>query len=141
MFMFCGKKILIIDGNANYLYALEAKLVVSGAEVLTHTGTGKLIEITKILQTEKVDSVILELDLPDFDGQKVLYEMRNEPRTSSLPVFIYTFTDDEKKRKALDILGAPYYFNKGEIGQDEFIGKIHKILINKEKLKNLKSKN
>jgi DNA-binding response OmpR family regulator len=128
-------KALIIDGNANFLYGLETKFVVSGIDVLTYDGTGYVEDIMQLLRQEKINFIISDLELPNFNGLEALEKIKAEPTFSQIPYFIYTFINDEKvKIKSLN-LGANYYFLKEEIGLDEFSLKVKKILFNQEKIK------
>lgn len=130
------RKALIIDGNANFLYGLETKFVISGFDVHTYDGTGHVDDIMQLLRQEKINFIVSDLELPNFKGLDALEKIKGEPIFSQIPYFIYTFIDDEKiKIKSLN-LGANYYFLKAEIGLDEFSAKVNKILLNQEKIRN-----
>ena len=138
--MFSGKKVLIIDSNANYLYALEAKFALYGAEVLTHHGAGEIEDLSRIIRDSGVAGVILELELTDLNAFDVIEVIRNDSGSAAVPVFIYTESGDDSARRRVANFNKLYYFNKKEVDHEELLNKIHKILINQEKLKSLKTK-
>jgi DNA-binding NarL/FixJ family response regulator len=134
-------KVLIIDGNVNFLYGLETKLVVSGTDTITCDGTGYVNDIIHTIRQEKINFIIADLELPDFNGLDVLERIKSESDFSQIPFFVYTFLNDESIKIKAQNLGAMYYFLKDDIGMDEFLIKLQKILSNQNKIKNFKYEN
>lgn len=56
--------------------------------------------------------VFLDLKLPKVDGFEVLREMRNDPRTKTVPVVVITSSAEERDRMATYGIGANSYVVK-----------------------------
>jgi CheY-like chemotaxis protein len=56
--------------------------------------------------------VFLDLKLPKVDGFEVLREMRNDPRTRTIPVVVITSSAEERDRIATYDIGANSYVVK-----------------------------
>jgi response regulator RpfG family c-di-GMP phosphodiesterase len=134
-------KVLIVDGHVNYLFGLERKFIVSGIDVVKCDGTGNIEYVLHLLRQNKISFIISELKLPNFHGLEILEKIKSDPDFSQIPYFIYSFVDDEKTKTRAQKLGANHYFLKDEIGLDEFLMKVQKILSNQNKIKNFKYEN
>jgi CheY-like chemotaxis protein len=84
-------RILIVDDYAPLLYLKAILLRRAGADVL-EAQFGK--DALRILQTEKVDVVLLDVNLPDISGVELRDRMRADPATSGVPV-IFTSASDQ----------------------------------------------
>ena len=82
-----AKKILLVD-DAKLFLELEKRLFKdTGSELLTaHSGT----EALKIVNEGSVDVVLLDQEMPDISGDKVCAAIKNNPRTSHIPVIMVT---------------------------------------------------
>ena len=66
------------------------------------------------------DIVLLDLNLPRYNGAAVLARMRQAPRTRDIPVVVVTSSKAPTDRDAAFRLGADGYFEK-PIDYDEFL--------------------
>ena len=82
-------KILIVEDEADAAMLLGKRLAKNGFEILTANDVPKSIEL---LQKEKIDLVILDLMLPAGGGVTVLKSLREDGRTSGIPVVVLTAT-------------------------------------------------
>ena len=102
-------KILIVEDEDDAAMLLGKRLSKNGFEVLTASDVPKSIEV---LQKQKVDLVILDLMLPAGGGVTVLKSLRENSRTSSIPVVVLTATHSPGyKQKVLDE-GVESYMEK-----------------------------
>ena len=62
--------------------------------------------------TELPNVVLLDLKLPRVDGLEVLRQMRDDPRTKSLPVVVLTSSNEERDLVESYRLGANSYVRK-----------------------------
>jgi DNA-binding NarL/FixJ family response regulator len=134
-------KVLIIDGDVNFLYGLERKFAISDINVITCDGSGDIEDILHILRQEKIYFIILDLNLPKYNGLEVLEKIKAEPNFLPIPFFIFTFNNDKQTKDRAKNLGVSHYFLKADLGLDEFIIKVQKILFNQNKIKNLMYEN
>ena len=56
--------------------------------------------------------IFLDLNMPRIDGRKFLTVIKEHPKFGSIPVVIYTTSDNEKDRDELMDLGATDYLVK-----------------------------
>jgi CheY-like chemotaxis protein len=104
-----GKTVLIADDSPTALRALEVRCRGLGFRVEVATdGLRTLLKVTK----EKPDLLILDLNLPDVDGFKVV-ERLTDPKYPPLPVIVLTGRSDEDSIRRCEDLGV-LYVHKGE---------------------------
>ncbi len=108
--------VLIVDDYLTVAEIVERRLRSAGMRTRTCAGGAEAMEV---LRSEHVDLVILDVMMPEVDGYAVMRFIREQPRTSTLPVIILTAcTNEEDVKKATD-LGADCYvtkpFNGGEL--------------------------
>lgn len=99
-------KILIVEDDSSICGFLETVLATSGYQVLTAQtcAQGMMMQASHV-----PDLVVLDLGLPDMDGENFLREVR---KTSSIPIIVLSARSDESdKVSALD-LGANDYITK-----------------------------
>lgn len=90
-------RILVIDPDPQIRRFLGISLTAGGHKVV---GVGNAAEGNAAGRGRKVDLVILDLDLPDLDGQEVISAIRE---TSAVPIIVLsTRADEGQKVEALD---------------------------------------
>jgi DNA-binding response OmpR family regulator len=136
-----GGKVLIIDGSINFLYGLETKLIISGIDAITCDGTGYIEDIMHTIRQEKINFILSDLELPNFNGLDVLKWIKSESDFSQIPFFVYSFVADDAVKARARNLGANHYFLKDNIGMDELLIKLQKILLNQNKINSFKYEN
>ncbi len=114
-------RLLIIDDEVQILRLLRHSLEMDGYEVHeAKTGLGGLGK----MPTVQPDAIILDLSLPDLDGQKVLARLRE---SSQVPVLILSVRDSENDiTTALDS-GADDYLTK-PFREREMLSRVRAIL-------------
>jgi len=90
------KKVLIIEDNKIENDSIKELLTNSNINSIS-AFTGK--EALKIIETEKLDCVILDLKLPDMSGFEILEKIKNTPKLTSIPFVIYTSADLTKEQE------------------------------------------
>jgi two-component system, cell cycle response regulator len=102
-------RVLVVDDIVANVKLLEARLSAEYFDVLTaHSGERAL----EILQTERVDVVLLDVMMPSMDGFEVCRRIKSSARTTHLPVIMVTALDQTSDR----VQGL-------EAGADDFITK------------------
>jgi twitching motility two-component system response regulator PilG len=103
------KRILIIEDEESLLKLETILFTVKGYEVSgVLTGNDAL----KKIADEEFDLILLDIMLPDIDGFEVCCRVKQDPRTSALPVVMLTAkksTEDQKRGLAC---GADAYLTK-----------------------------
>lgn len=129
-----GKKLFIIEEDANVLYGLQAKFSLAGFKVGTDTGSRSSEEIIQRVKEFIPEFIILELALSLVDGFSVLDNLRRDEHIVRVPIFIFSSIDDSISKERAKNLGAEYYFPKNRYMVDDFIMSVNKIIINRKKL-------
>ena len=80
-------RILIADDDEDIRAYLEVTLQLAGFEVLLATDGA---EALRLARSEHPDVVVLDVMMPHLDGIEALRQMREDPRTSHLPVMLLT---------------------------------------------------
>ena len=114
---------LIVDDDADILKVFKEIFELRGWKIFTAPiGTSALA----IVETEKIDIVLLDIKLPGKSGIEVLKEIKE--KKANLPVIIVTGLgyEDDLVEKALQE-GASGYVSKG-VSIQELIGVIQNVL-------------
>jgi CheY-like chemotaxis protein len=99
--MMTGKKILVIEDNELNLKLVRALLELADFAVLEAVDAEQGI---RLAQQEQPDVILMDIQLPGLDGFTATAKIKNDPRTSHIPVVAVTsFTmasDAQKAREA-----------------------------------------
>jgi two-component system sensor histidine kinase/response regulator len=90
--------ILVVEDDPLIGQVIEVTLEEAGYAVVWHELGREAVDLAARLQP---CAVVLDLMLPDIDGQEVLRFLRRDPRTAAIPVVVVsavasTLTDDER---------------------------------------------
>ena len=103
---FLTPRLLIVDGDETTHQALASAPMISSFEFLrAYTGHQAL----QLVSTAIPDLILLDLDLPDVDGKKVISEVRFFAAT---PIIVLTARDNHMEKIAALDLGAHDYVQK-----------------------------
>ncbi|MEA3641247.1 MAG: response regulator [Lamprobacter sp.] len=114
-------RILIIDDEGQIRRFLRISLKSQGYQVIEAETAGKGLELAA---TQTPDLIVLDLGLPDADGQSVLTELRH---WSSVPVMILSVRSSESEKVAVLDAGANDYVTK-PFGIQEFLARVRNLL-------------
>ena len=110
------KKVLIVEDDPFIRDITTIKLSEHGYSVVAAaTGEEALIS----LQTEVIEVVILDLDLPGISGLDVLSHMRKTKKLEKINTIIFSNNDDIELREKIDTLGVSGFFIKASTEYDE----------------------
>src|ERR1700722_683618 len=102
--------ILIVDDNEDNRYTLQLLLESDGHERIASASGGN--EAIALLEKEKFSLVLLDLMMPDLNGDEVLRIIKGNPDTRDISVvMISADSDTEKVSKCIE-LGADDYLSK-----------------------------
>jgi adenylate cyclase len=102
--------ILIVDDNEDNRYTLELMLTSDGHERIASAASGS--EALALIEKEKFSLVLLDLMMPDMNGDEVLKQIKSDPDKRDIPVvMISADTDVEKVSQCIE-LGADDYLPK-----------------------------
>lgn len=129
-----GRKIFIIEDDANILYGLESQFTAADFEVEVSEAEEDEEELLSMLREFEPDYVILDLILPKVDGFELLKKIKADSELRDKEVFIFTDLSDEDSRQRSLEMGADYVFFKEDFDTFQFAEKVIKIIKNQEKI-------
>lgn len=103
------KKILIADDSPAFRELELQLLKLKGYELLTASNG---VEAVRIALSAAPDLVLLDLQMPIMNGDKVLAILKNHERTHQIPVVIVTTHDNLAERARLSQAGAAAFLGK-----------------------------
>ncbi|MBT7086728.1 MAG: response regulator [Desulfobacterales bacterium] len=119
------KKILIIDDEKDFGYFLKFNLELIKKFKVFNATNGKAG--IKLARRKKPDLIILDIMMPGLDGFDVLTILKENMKTTAIPVIMMTALDqNEPKEKACGLYCADYFTKPIEI--DKLISGINNIL-------------
>jgi len=89
-----GRKILVVDDDADELAFIATVLEDNGAVTIRATGGDEALDLAR---KEKPDLMTLDLGMPGKSGVDVYIEMREDPELEKLPVCIITGRPEMRK--------------------------------------------
>jgi chemosensory pili system protein ChpA (sensor histidine kinase/response regulator) len=102
-------KVLVVDDSLTVRRISQRLLERAGYSVLLARDGLHAIEI---LQTEQVSIILLDIEMPRMDGFEFLHYLRQDAKTSALPVVMITSRTADKHRAHAKELGATAYLGK-----------------------------
>jgi two-component system, sensor histidine kinase and response regulator len=101
--------ILIVDDSETNLVLLKAVLKDKG--YVTKTARSA-VHALKMINDKQPDLILLDLVMPEINGQEMLARLKSNALTSHIPVIIVSAITDNNIRKDCLEKGAVYYMTK-----------------------------
>jgi diguanylate cyclase (GGDEF)-like protein/PAS domain S-box-containing protein len=101
--------LLVVDDNESNRDLLSRRLERRGHRVLVAAG-GR--EALRLVQTEAIDLLLLDVEMPEMSGLEVLQVIRADDATQRLPVLMVTAQDQSAQIVTAFELGADDYITK-----------------------------
>jgi len=118
------KKIIIIDDEATVLTV--TKTMLEGIYDVTPVNSGK--EALKMLfQGYTPDLVLLDLNMPEIGGWDTFIMIRDLSKLHSVPIAIYTTSEDPKDKIKSQEMGAVDYIKK-PVKKDELLSRVKRLI-------------
>jgi len=129
-------RVILADDSSTVRNHIGSVLRGLGIETL-NAKNGK--EVMKLLEEEKADLIITDLNMPEMDGEEVISEVRKKYSMSELPIIVVSGNEaDEKFLKALKS-GANDYLKKPFL-KEELILRVNNLLEIYEHLRSMQGK-
>lgn len=117
-------KILAIDDEEDFTFFLKHNLERIKYQIITASGGEEGIELAK---KEKPDLILLDLMMPKIDGFEVSRRLKEDPKTTAIPIVMLTAKDDEEAcKKALSLKNEDYLIKPMEV--EDLRAKIEEVL-------------
>jgi CheY-like chemotaxis protein len=102
-------RILVIDGEQDFLDLVAHQLKDSGLEIITADNG---ITGLNLARRYLPDVILVDLQLPDIDGLSVCEILRRQPSTMNIPVVLVTAMSGEIIRANSVASGADHFLSK-----------------------------
>ena len=122
-------KILLVEDDRFLIKAVYTKLTQKGFEVILANDGDEAISKAK---TEKPEIVLLDMVLPKKSGFEVLRELKGNPETASIPVFILSNLAQDQDIQEGKALGAEDYIVKSNTSLSAIVDKVANFLAAKK---------
>jgi two-component system cell cycle response regulator DivK len=114
-------KILMIEDLPDNA-ALARKILLSAGYEVVHAldaETGLELAVG-----EQPDLILLDLGLPDYDGQTLAGWLQDDPQTTTIPIVAFTAWPEETARQMAESYGCIGYISKPILKVNDFLAKI-----------------
>ncbi len=104
-----GKRVLLVEDEANILEAIRFLLSRDGWQVYTHSNGA---DASSVVRDLKPDLLMLDVMLPGKSGFEILDELRSDPETAALPVLMLTARGQSRDREMAEKAGVSRFMTK-----------------------------
>jgi DNA-binding response OmpR family regulator len=119
------KQILLVEDDRFLRRACAAGLRQRGWTVLTAVD-GE--EALRMIQSERIDLVLLDMLMPKLHGLDVMRALKAEERTQSIPVLVLSNSSREQDVQEIMNLGAVGYLVKANLSLQELGNRVAELL-------------
>ena len=114
-------KILYVEDNEDNVYMLKNRLSRAGFTVIVATdGTQGVTMAT----SEQPDLILMDLTLPDINGEEATRRLKDDPATKSIPVIALTANAMASDRERAIAAGCDEFETK-PVDMPRLLGKMH----------------
>ena len=117
-------KVLIVDDEKHIVEAIRYNLDKAGFRTLAAADGARALELA---QRELPDLITLDVMLPELDGWEVCRLLRQDTRTTRIPIIMLTVKSDEADKIVGLELGADDYLTK-PFSPKELVARIKAVL-------------
>lgn len=120
------KKILIIDDSLDILEMTRSILQTRGYDILTLSDGSRVLETVR---TQRPDLIVIDMLLPDKNGDQLCSEIKSEENLSHIPIIITTGQAivEESSQEIPGMFRPDDYLSK-PFEVDDLLGKIQDLL-------------
>ncbi len=104
-----GEQILVVEDNELNMKLLRDVLFATGYRTLEATTGAEAVELAS---AQVPDLVLMDIQLPDFDGVQALHRLRANERTATIPVLAVTAQAMQGDRQEFLAAGFDGYVSK-----------------------------
>lgn len=107
--------ILYVDDDDDDCVFLKTSLEEIGttADLICSPDGEDAVQYLNSVGTDSLPSlIVLDLNMPRWDGRKTLCHLKADPRLAAIPVIMLSTSESEKEREACRQMGAASYYKK-----------------------------
>lgn len=122
--MKAGRRILFADDDVGVQRSVQRLAAKKGIELVPVLAGAHVHEVALV---EQPDLIVLDIQFPDADGRDVLSRLKADPRTSEIPVVVWSGRDPQSDRRIALDLGAEDFVEKRDAAT--LLPKIERVLL------------
>jgi len=115
-----GERVLVVEDNEKNMKLFRDVLLATGYRTLEATTGSEAVELAVV---HAPDLVLMDVQLPDFDGVETLRRLRADERTAAIPVVAVTAQAMRGDRERFLASGFAGYLSK-PVNVRELIGSV-----------------
>lgn len=119
------KTILLIEDIADTAELVEKALTAHGYRFLHAPDAETGLQMAR---EQRPDLILLDLGLPDYDGQTLAAWLRTDPELRKIPIIAFTAWPQETARQMVQSYGCDGYIPKPIVRVKDFIQQIETVL-------------
>jgi len=123
-------KILIVEDEPDTVELVRRVLTARGYTLIHAPSAEQGLDLAR---AERPDLIILDLGLPDHDGQTLAGWLRDEPGLEQTPIVAFTAWPQETVRDMVESYGCVGYIGKPLVSIQHFANQIQSYLLPSEK--------
>lgn len=108
-------RVMVVDDDPNILAMIEALLQPWGLQVITLENPQHFWEV---LTAQNPDLLVLDIEMPTFDGFDLCQVVRQDPEWGNLPILIFTAHTDVATVQRVFAIGADDFVGKPVVGPE-----------------------
>jgi len=108
-------KILYVDDDVDDRYFMSLSLTETGTNadlICASNGEDAIQYLNSIKASDLPSLIILDLNMPKWDGRKTLNYLKKQPHLAEIPVVILSTSNSNNDRESCALLGASSYYTK-----------------------------
>jgi DNA-binding response OmpR family regulator len=117
-----SRRVLVVEDDSTLRALFRRRAEHAGLQVLEALASA---EGRALAVLEKPDLVLLDLHLPDGSGVGLIQQLKDHPRTSRIPLVVWSGNNAEESEAEVMRAGAAAYFEKRNV--KELVAKIVEI--------------
>ena len=121
-------KILYVEDNDDNVYMLKNRLTRAGFTVIIATNGAQGVAMAA---SEQPDLILMDLTLPDIDGEEVTRRLKADPTTKHIPVIALTANAMSSDRERAIAAGCDDFDTK-PVDMPRLLGKIEALKVHQD---------
>ena len=110
--------VLVVDDSSSIRAIVKKIIKMSGFAVAEFKDAADGVEALSVLNSQPVDVVLTDINMPNMDGMTLITEMKQNPALAAIPVVVVSTEGSERKINDAMAMGAVGYVKKPFVAKD-----------------------